>query len=331
MTLSSGTGINISGNVISTYDSSWYNVTSGSGMFQVVYNDIYYDMAKVGIGTSTMPSALFHIRGNGTNTGSMIVDHQSATPSIQFVRGLTSSTTDFNWNILNDNSLKIQNKTSTNAYDTKLQITSTGKVGIGVTTTPTYPLDVIGDVNITGEFRKNGTIFTGGATTFDTGAITTGTLPIARGGTGANATTLLSGRVVIMGSNTSMTTNGQFTYNTTTNVLGVGNGTGGSTGSTTYTYFQVSSTGLTTTITTGTYCAIFGMGIWVSTGRVMVSSDIRIKENIQDLNDDSVLQMILAIEPKTYDYIDKVIGTNNKVYGFIAQQIREVIPEQHRL
>jgi hypothetical protein len=37
-----------------------------------------------------------------------------------------------------------------------------GRVGIGATTTPAYPLDVIGDVNITGDFRKNGTIFTGG-------------------------------------------------------------------------------------------------------------------------------------------------------------------------
>jgi len=37
--------------------------------------------------------------------------------------------------------------------------------------------------------------------------------------------------------------------------------------------------------------------------------------------------MILAIEPKTYKYIDKVAKGDNKVYGFIAQQIREVIPE----
>jgi hypothetical protein len=37
--------------------------------------------------------------------------------------------------------------------------------------------------------------------------------------------------------------------------------------------------------------------------------------------------MILAIEPKTYKYIDKVERGNKKVYGFIAQQIREIIPE----
>jgi hypothetical protein len=37
--------------------------------------------------------------------------------------------------------------------------------------------------------------------------------------------------------------------------------------------------------------------------------------------------MILAIEPKTYKYIDKIKKGNNTVYGFIAQQIREVLPE----
>jgi hypothetical protein len=37
--------------------------------------------------------------------------------------------------------------------------------------------------------------------------------------------------------------------------------------------------------------------------------------------------MILAIEPKTYKYIDKVAKGDKKVYGFIAQQIKEVLPE----
>jgi hypothetical protein len=65
--------------------------------------------------------------------------------------------------------------------------------------------------------------------------------------------------------------------------------------------------------------------VWVSV--LVWTSDSRIKEDIQDINDDSVLQMILAIEPKTYKYIDKIERGDNKVYGFIAQQIREVIPE----
>jgi hypothetical protein len=72
--------------------------------------------------------------------------------------------------------------------------------------------------------------------------------------------------------------------------------------------------------------AKFNGGVW-STHFYMSSSDIRIKEDIQDINDDNALQSILLIEPKTYKYIDKIERCDKKVYGFIAQQIKEVIPE----
>ncbi len=73
-------------------------------------------------------------------------------------------------------------------------------------------------------------------------------------------------------------------------------------------------------------CAKFNNAIW-TTQYLAVSSDSRIKEDIQDINDDTALQSILSIEPKTYKYVDKLERGDKKVYGFIAQQIREVIPE----
>jgi len=73
-------------------------------------------------------------------------------------------------------------------------------------------------------------------------------------------------------------------------------------------------------------CARFGGALWCGSW-VASSSDARIKEDIEDINDDTALNMILAIEPKTYKYIDKVAKGNKKVYGFIAQQIKEVLPE----
>lgn len=103
-------------------------------------------------------------------------------------------------------------------------------------------------------------------------------------------------------------------------------------------------------ITNTDICAKFNSSIW-TTGNVISSSDERIKKNIGDIQDDNALRMILNIEPKTYNYIDEreqrgrgrdrglsnnIINevnnevndeTNNKVYGFIAQQIREVIPD----
>jgi hypothetical protein len=72
-------------------------------------------------------------------------------------------------------------------------------------------------------------------------------------------------------------------------------------------------------------CRITG-SIWV-TSYFVTSSDIRIKEDIQDINDDNALQSILSIQPKTYKYVDKLEKGDKKVYGFIAQQIKEVIPE----
>ena len=66
--------------------------------------------------------------------------------------------------------------------------------------------------------------------------------------------------------------------------------------------------------------------IW-ATVTITSSSDSRIKEDIQDINDDDALNKLLAIEPKTYKYVDKIAKGDKKVYGFIAQQVREVIPE----
>jgi hypothetical protein len=73
-------------------------------------------------------------------------------------------------------------------------------------------------------------------------------------------------------------------------------------------------------------CAKFNGAVW-ATLYFVVSSDSRIKEDIQDINDDNALQSILSIEPKTYKYVDKLERGDKKVYGFIAQQIRDVIPE----
>ena len=60
---------------------------------------------------------------------------------------------------------------------------------------------------------------------------------------------------------------------------------------------------------------------------VIYVSDERIKMNIQDINDDSALQKILLLEPKTYEYIDKFNKGTKTVYGFISQQIKPIIPE----
>jgi hypothetical protein len=90
-------------------------------------------------------------------------------------------------------------------------------------------------------------------------------------------------------------------------------------------FYMQSGTGTLNQAWTNTI-AKFSANVWC-TGAIFVSSDSRIKEDIQDISDDNALQSILSIEPKTYKYVDKLVRSDKKVYGFIAQQIKDVIPE----
>jgi len=68
-----------------------------------------------------------------------------------------------------------------------------------------------------------------------------------------------------------------------------------------------------------------GGGLWIAAGLGQYS-DSRIKKEIEDIPDEEALNKLLLIEPKTYKYIDETRGTE-KVYGFIAQQIKLILPE----
>ena len=70
----------------------------------------------------------------------------------------------------------------------------------------------------------------------------------------------------------------------------------------------------------------FDTNVWCKSNSI-ASSDIRIKKDIEDINDVSALEKILQIQPKTYKYIDTLFKKSFTVIGFIAQQIKEVIPE----
>ena len=55
-------------------------------------------------------------------------------------------------------------------------------------------------------------------------------------------------------------------------------------------------------------------------------SDKRIKTNITDLEDNECLNLVRQLKPVKYQYIDKEERGDHTVYGFIAQDIREVLP-----
>ena len=69
--------------------------------------------------------------------------------------------------------------------------------------------------------------------------------------------------------------------------------------------------------TTGTksyyYISIYSAGVFLAGRWIASVCDERIKRYIDDINDDTALNQILAIQPKTYIYIDIVKRGNEKV------------------
>jgi hypothetical protein len=66
-------------------------------------------------------------------------------------------------------------------------------------------------------------------------------------------------------------------------------------------------------------------GTVVSTDKFFQSSDRRIKKDIVDLNDSEALDTLRLIKPKKYKYKDDTYKGVEPVYGFIAQEVRDVL------
>jgi hypothetical protein len=58
-----------------------------------------------------------------------------------------------------------------------------------------------------------------------------------------------------------------------------------------------------------------------------LTSDQRIKTNVEIIDDNEALSKLRQIEPKKYNYLDPLRITESKVYGFMAQEVRQVLPD----
>ena len=58
---------------------------------------------------------------------------------------------------------------------------------------------------------------------------------------------------------------------------------------------------------------------------IITRSDRRFKTNIVDIEDDRALRDLRLLKPKTYTYMDVVKRGSTPVYGFIAQEVKEVL------
>jgi len=64
----------------------------------------------------------------------------------------------------------------------------------------------------------------------------------------------------------------------------------------------------------------------IAYGGVITASDIRIKDNIVDVQDDSALETLRQLKPKKYTYKDVIKRGDEPVWGFIAHEVSEILP-----
>ena len=108
--------------------------------------------------------------------------------------------------------------------------------------------------------------------------------------------------------------------------LKVASGTTSSRASGNYYYFTTNTTVSSQNSTWSNVSAYFNNDITVD-GTIIITSDKRIKKNIKNINKNKSLNLISKINPKSFNYIDFIDkGTKNN-YGFIAQDIKNIIPE----
>lgn len=141
------TGGDMSGN-IGMASNTTIGTSTALWLFDGVNEDIT-TLANIGIGTTT-PSKLLHVEGDTLIAGDLIV---SGTSNLGDVI-ISSDAINFNTASTTQAGENMDFNTNGN---TRLTILADGKVGIG-TTSPVFELDVVGDVNYTGDLRVNGEV-----------------------------------------------------------------------------------------------------------------------------------------------------------------------------
>ena len=94
---------------------------------------------------------------------------------------------------------------------------------------------------------------------------------------------------------------------------------------TTYKYFSKNDATIQSGSGIVTNLSIYSVGGILTSGSFVAESDRRIKTNIVDVDDDRALRDLRLLKPKTYTYKDVISKGTTPVYGFIAQEVKEVI------
>jgi hypothetical protein len=135
---------------------------------------------------------------------------------------------------------------------------------------------------------------------------------------------IISGGVEIMRiTSTGMVGIGTSTPNASLHVSGSGSNTITGTGR----YWDLNANTGTASGSTWAISIITENSIWNKGQHNWLTSDQRIKTNIFNLNADKMMNIFRHIRPISFDYIDTMKNGNKKHFGFIAQEVKEVLPE----
>jgi hypothetical protein len=97
-----------------------------------------------------------------------------------------------------------------------------------------------------------------------------------------------------------------------------------------YKYYKMTARYYNSSGNSGSYYASRPISVYAEhhmrCSELQVQSDNRIKKNIVDVDDSSALDLIRKLQPKMYGYVDTAEKGIDRVHGFIAQEVKEIIP-----
>jgi hypothetical protein len=288
---------------------------SSSSLWTTSSSDIYYDSGNVGIGTTD--PGIHTLRVMGTTSapmyGQVLKVSCNASCWLELEANAGGSVEQWGINCSSGaGDLHFYKRFGTGSAGYKMTLTGNGNLGIG-TTSPDSKLHVIStnifdgirveysDTNPAGVYIGYGGISSIGNTRLRLGAGNTEYMSIATNGNVGIGTTSPDCALHVA---------------SFTGIPLPARGYLSSSGETGY----AASTNNPQSVSIKSY-----KNIW-SQGAIVVSSDIRIKENIVDVSDNQALEMLRNIPCRYYEYKDKLSKGTDKTIGFIAQEVKEVIP-----
>ena len=304
-------GVKVDGSTITINGSGVISSSGGSSAWTTSGSDIYRSSGQVGIGTTTPL----------TNVKVSIVGNSGATSNIA-IRNTTATTTGFLYMQMNDDGKAyLLNSTNNpliigaNNQGDHLYINNNGNIGIG-TTNPNYTLQIT-DHGLGMGYNLGGTALFGykslGTTSYS---------QYKRGHEFLNANGDSMMCILHYGTDYTNPKVGIGTTSPTSALHVYSTGYSSDTGS----RYQINASGGTSGSGGSGYLSLRVKGRSWFEDYTFHTSDSRIKKEIEDVPDKLALEQVRNIPCKYYKYVDTYEKGDNKTIGFIAQEVRSVLP-----